>query len=109
MFPLGRIFADALASAPRQALSADGAIDPRPSYVTLDGALANVRTTLVAPSASNNMKRRIIVIECIGKAGGTTVDVDYTDSTGAVTHTFTAAGQVIVLLGTDSGVWKKFT
>jgi len=88
----------------RLTYTADGALSLEPQYALLDATSANTRMTL-ANASTGNMLGKFLVIEC--KNASNTCDVDYNSSAGAQTETFTAAGQVLVLLGTDNGVWKK--
>lgn len=89
-------------------LVADGAITLPPvgRAVTrqhLSGASASCATTLAAPGASRVGQRLILIADSVAN----TVDVDYTDSGGAVTHTFTEAGESIELIATTAGVWSR--
>lgn len=102
---IGHIAEYLIAELPEVTYSADGAADPRPSYNLLDGSSANARMTLANASAVNTMNKKLMIFEASDVSN--TVDLDYNDSSGATTETFTAAGQVLVLLGTANGVWKK--
>jgi hypothetical protein len=105
MFPPGKTFETLIQGAPEAEYSADGAIDPAAVYASLDATDDTCRMTLAAPSASNGMIRKLIIIEALNVDN--TCDVDYTDASGAQTKTFSAVGDVLCLLGTKSGVWKK--
>ena len=84
--------------------SADGALSVEPQHALLDASSANAQMTL-ADASTGNMVGKFLVIEC--EDASNTCDVDYNDAAGAQTETFTAAGQMLILLGTANGVWKK--
>jgi|SaaInlV_165m_DNA_1040744.scaffolds.fasta_scaffold22499_2 hypothetical protein len=82
---------------------ADGALSLEPQHALLDATSANTAMTLA--NGGDNMTGKFLLVEC--EDASNTCDVDYNNAAGAATETFTAAGQVLVLLNTANGVWKK--
>lgn len=76
----------------------DGAINVANSWNRLDGSAATCQRTLADPTIPN-----LIVFEAVDISN--VVDVDYTASSGPVTWTPDAVGDMLILIGNKSGVW----
>ena len=104
-------------SVPKQALTAfarflevktytaDGAIDLRPHRAELDGSSATAQMTLAAPGA--DLVGTLIIITAIDVSN--TVDCDFTRPSGAVTATFAAVGDTLILYGATATDWEVVT
>jgi len=88
----------------RLSYSANGDLSVEPQYAILNAASATAQMAL-ADASTGNMIGKFLVIEC--EDASNTCDLDYNDAAGAQTQVFTAAGEVLILLGTHNGVWKK--
>lgn len=95
----GKVFGGLPAYTP----SASGAIPLKPARTRLNSTSAARQMTLADPPAS--MQGKIIIVECVGYTN--TCDVDYNDSTGATTKTFTAKDQMLILMATEGLKWFK--
>lgn len=99
----GKVNQNVFGGLPRVAPSASGAIPLIPARYVLDASSTARQMTIAAPTAKNI--GQMFIFEALSVAQ--TCDLDYTDSAGAQTKTFSAVGQVLILYATESLKWFK--